>query len=157
MKGNPARQYELALEYVRAYEKSPGLNSVRFAPPQAPVNRWRIRIPQRGVRITIQPMIAATEVPPSAQPATPEAEETTVMAFVGSAPEVRIDWTPKTEGAAGLEALATVEAQHEVTLEEGMLPHGACGSRMRSAEPNSLVWSWRSPRISESPACSTPT
>jgi hypothetical protein len=44
-----------------------------------------------------------------------------LLAFVGAAPEVKIDWTPKSEGAAGLEALATAQAQQEVVLEEGVL------------------------------------
>jgi hypothetical protein len=43
------------------------------------------------------------------------------MAFVGAAPNVAIDWTPKAEGASGLEALATAQAQQEVLLEEGVL------------------------------------
>ena len=39
-----------------------------------------------------------------------------LLAFVGAAPEVKVDWTPKSEGATGLEALATAQAQQEVTL-----------------------------------------
>jgi hypothetical protein len=48
-------------------------------------------------------------------------EETVVMAFVGAAPTVQIDWTPKAEGATGLEALATVQAEQQVTIDEGVL------------------------------------
>lgn len=123
-----ATRQELVLEYARAFNKSPGLNSVQFAAPQAPINRWRIRIPQKGVKVNIQPLIAATEVPaaeppmPAApQPADAVREETVVLAFVGAAPQVQIDWTPKAEGATGLEALATVQMQQEVVLEEGVL------------------------------------
>ncbi len=111
-----SRRLTLDLEYSKAYSKSPGQNSVSLEAPQAPVNRWLIRIPQTGVKINIQPMIAATEAPAEAQ-----AEETVVLAFVGAASTVRVDWTPKTEGAAGLEALATVQAQQEVSVDEGVV------------------------------------
>ncbi|MGE3780257.1 MAG: hypothetical protein AB7F89_23915, partial [Pirellulaceae bacterium] len=118
---------DLELEYVKAFEKSPGLNRVRFAAPQSPINRWRIRVPQEGVKISVSPFIAATEEPDTAEkpaeekPAEESPKSTTVMAFVGAAPEVKIEWTPKTEGATGLAALATVQTQQEVRLEEGAL------------------------------------
>ncbi|HJN10075.1 MAG TPA: hypothetical protein QF564_15420 [Pirellulaceae bacterium] len=116
-------QIELLLDYAKAYAKSPGQNSVTFQAPQASINRWQIRIPQRGVKVNVQPLIAATELPPSDPPAEGEApvEETVVQAFVGAAPTIRVDWTPKAEGASGLEALATVQAEQEVTIDEGVI------------------------------------
>ncbi|MBU0717438.1 MAG: hypothetical protein KJ749_04245, partial [Planctomycetes bacterium] len=60
--GDP-REVELALEFAKAFAKSPGRNSVSFEAPQAPVSRWRIRIPGAGVKVNIHPLIAATEVP----------------------------------------------------------------------------------------------
>jgi len=97
----------------------PGLNSVSFQAPQAPVSRWRITIPQAGVKVNIDPLIAATEVPAAEKPAENKPAEnkaaglekkppegTQVLAFVGAAPVVRIAWTPKVEGATGLAALA---------------------------------------------------
>lgn len=158
-----ATRFSLALEYAKAFSKSPGQNSVRFEAPQVPVNRWRIRVPQAGVKVNVHPLIAATEVtaaaeqPPVAPPATPPATatpptdepeaapppageaapsppqspatppaapppaETQILAFVGAAPEVRIDWTPKAEGAAGLEALTSVQSEQEVTIQEGVV------------------------------------
>ncbi len=115
-------QLELRLDYAKAYAKSPGQNSVAFEAPQASINRWQIRIPQRGVKVNVQPLIAATEVP-TAEPAEGEEplEETVVQAFVGAAPTIRVDWTPKAEGATGLEALATVQAEQEVTIDEGTI------------------------------------
>jgi len=115
-KGKDPAQTELALTYARSFTKAPGQNSVSFQSPQAPVNRWKIRIPEPGVKVDVFPVIAATEVPEG------EAadDETVLMAFVGAAPSVRINWTPKAEGAAGLEALATVEVQQEVTIDEGV-------------------------------------
>ncbi|MBU0639020.1 MAG: hypothetical protein KKB50_09160 [Planctomycetes bacterium] len=110
---------ELVLEYAKAYHKSPGQNSVSFAAPQAPVNRWRVRIPEAGVKVNIHPLIAATEVPEGERPATQPAE-TTVLAFVGAAPAVQIDWTPRAEGATGLKALVTVRADQRVWIHEGV-------------------------------------
>ena len=44
-----------------------------------------------------------------------------MQAFVGAADKVRIDWTAKAEGAAGLAALVTVQARQEVTIDEGVV------------------------------------
>ncbi len=110
---------ELSLEYVKAFAKSPGQNSVSFESPQAPVSRWRVRIPEPGVKVQIRPLIAATEVPEKGEPGKP-ADETVVLAFVGAAPTVQIEWTPKAEGATGLEALASVRTEQQVRIEEGV-------------------------------------
>lgn len=126
---------QLQLEYAQAFTKAPGKNSVSFEAPQAPVNRWRISVPQAGVKINVQPMIAASEAPmlegddPPAnsnkedQPSdlAPAREESIVLAFVGAAPQVGIEWTPKAEGAAGMTALATVQSTQEVFIAEGTL------------------------------------
>ncbi|MFH1417836.1 MAG: hypothetical protein ABII12_06065 [Planctomycetota bacterium] len=109
----------LSLEYVKAFTKSPGQNGVSFEAPQAPVSRWRIHIPEAGVKVSIRPLIAATEVPEDDQPGEQPAR-TVVLAFVGAAPTVRIDWTPKSEGATGLEALANVQSEQQVTVDEGV-------------------------------------
>jgi len=136
-------QVLLELEYVKAFTKAPGQNSVSFQSPQAPVSRWRIRLPGAGVKVNIDPLIATTEVPAdvkqpdqSGAPATAEptpkpmsdtarevdkADETIVLAFVGAAPTVAIQWTPKAAGASGLSALANVEVQQEVTVEENLV------------------------------------
>lgn len=120
------RTLELKLKYARAFTKTPGRNSVAFDAPQAPVNRWRIRIPQAGVKVNVHPMIAATEAPNEGsekvdsdtnKPSDPDAE-TIVLAFVGAAPQVAIDWTPKTEGATGMTALTVVQAQQELFITE---------------------------------------
>ncbi len=124
-KGKQPQQIELVLEYAKAITKAPGRNSVSLQAPQAPVNRWRVRIPQSGVKVNIHSLIAATEVPTEQLDGTdpesqPQGDETVVLAFVGAAPAVRIDWTPKAEGAMGLEALVSVQAQQEVRLGEGV-------------------------------------
>ena len=154
--GKKPATLELSLEYAKAIQRMPGQNSVSFQAPQAPVSRWKVRIPEAGVKVNLSPLIAATEVtsdaaepkpeekakpgekakpdekPPLAPAATPaerpdkkppraKAEETVVLAFVGAAPTVRIDWTPKAEGATGLEALASVQAEQQVTVDEGVV------------------------------------
>ena len=43
-----------------------------------------------------------------------------MLAFLGAAPSVRIDWTPRAEGATGLDALVSVQAEQEVTIDEGV-------------------------------------
>ena len=122
-KGKEAETMELRLEYAKAIARLPGMNSVSFEAPQSPVSRWRIAIPQAGVKVNLQPLIAATEVPPENKPqrdGKPPAE-TVVLAFVGAAPVVRIDWTPKAEGATGMAALASVQAQQQVWIGEGVI------------------------------------
>ncbi len=118
------RALELKLKYARAFTKSPGRNNVAFDAPQAPVNRWRIRIPQAGVKVNVQPMIAATEATSDSGESGNDKPidrdtETVVLAFVGAAPQVAIDWTPKTEGATGMTALTVVQAQQELYITEG--------------------------------------
>jgi hypothetical protein len=136
------QRVELSLEYAKAYAKHPGLNSVSFEAPQAPVNRWQIRIAQSGTKITIEPLIAASEIPTApaastsdakpdgakpegAKPESPKpdkpAEQTVLQAFVGAAPTVKVDWTAKSEGAAGLAALVNVQARQQVRIDEGVV------------------------------------
>ena len=122
-KGKQPESIELVLEYARAITRAPGENSVSFQAPQAPVSRWRVRIPQSGVKVHLEPLIAATEVPPAAAGAKPEEkkpDETVILAFVGASPTVRIQWTPKAEGATGLAALASVQAEQQVWIQEGV-------------------------------------
>lgn len=110
------QQIELLLEYAKTFTKSPGANSVSFQSPQAPVSRWQVRVDEPGVKIDIHPLIAASDVP-AADPKTPRSE---ILAFVGAAGEVRINWTPRAEGAAGLEVLAGVQTEQQVFLDENV-------------------------------------
>jgi hypothetical protein len=110
------KQIELFLEYARTFTKQPGANSVSFQAPQAPVSRWRVRIDEPGVKIDIHPLIAASDVPA----ADPKAARSEILAFVGAAAEVRINWTPRAEGAADLEVLAGVQTEQQVFLDENV-------------------------------------
>jgi len=108
---------ELELEFAKAYERAPGQNSVSFETPQAPVSRWDITIPEPGVKVHVHPLLAAAERPSQSD----KGEKTCVQAFVGAAPTVRFEWTPKSEGAKGMEALAQVEAAQGLVVDEGVL------------------------------------
>jgi len=128
-KGKEPERIELLLTYSKAFTKQPGTNSVEFDAPQAPVNRWQIRIAEPGVKVNVHPNISATDSGAEDmgdkddkpdQPAEAK-KETLVQAFVGAADKVRIDWTAKAEGAAGLAALVTVQARQEVTIDEGVV------------------------------------
>ncbi|MFO0903811.1 MAG: hypothetical protein U0939_12470 [Pirellulales bacterium] len=118
---------ELTLEYAKAYVKHPGHNQASFEAPQAPINRWEVRVPQSGAKITLEPLIAAAELPtstpqaPEGKPAGKPPELTALQAFVGAAPTVKIDWTAKSEGAAGLAALVNVQARQLVRIDEGVV------------------------------------
>ncbi|HEX5103549.1 MAG TPA: hypothetical protein VFV87_07040, partial [Pirellulaceae bacterium] len=128
-KGKAAERVELVLEYSRAFTKQPGTNRVEFDAPQAPVNRWQIRLAEPGVKVNVHPNISTTDAgaeqmgdaAPDPAAAKPAEKETVVQAFVGAADVVRIDWTAKAEGAAGLAALVTVQARQEVTIDEGVV------------------------------------
>ena len=107
---------ELTLKYAKSYDKSPGRNSVAFQAPQAPMSRWEFRIPDTGIKVDFHPMIAASEFP-----AEDGSQETVFRAFAGSASHVQIGWTPKSEGATGLETLSNVQTQQSVLIEEGVM------------------------------------
>ncbi len=133
--GKAPKLVTLKLEFAKAYAKAPGQNRASFQSPLAPVSRWDVTIPEAGVKVNIHPMLAATEVPADA-----DADETHVLAFVGAAPEVRIEWTPKAEGARGLEALASVKAEQQVWIDEGVTrTRTLLGYEISRAEVSTLV------------------
>ena len=118
----------LDLQYARTYNQSPGLNQVSFQAPQASINRWKITIADPGVKVNVHPLVAATETQDGAAqdnatgdpvPPVAPATETVLIAFFGLTPQVHIDWTPRSEGAAGLQALATVQTRQSVVIGEG--------------------------------------
>ncbi|MDR2440208.1 MAG: hypothetical protein LBE12_12690 [Planctomycetaceae bacterium] len=108
------KHLELTLHYAKSIEKSPGRNSVSFEVPQSPLGRWKIIVPESGVKIDFTPLVAAAE-----QNATEK--ETVFEAFVGAVPKIQIAWTPKAEGAAGLEALTSVQLLQQTTIDENIL------------------------------------
>jgi len=120
-----ADKLTLDLTYAKTYAKSPGLNQVGFQAPQASINRWKITIKDPGVKVNVRPLVAATETRDGADadngdtPTPQVPTETVLIAFFGLTPQVQIDWTPKSEGASGLTALATVQTRQNVVIGEG--------------------------------------
>ena len=108
---------DLALEYVKSFTKAPGRNSASFDAPRAPVSRWKLRFPGPDVKVDIEPLLAASEAPAAA----PDAQETVFLAYVGAAPTVSFSWTAKTEGAAGLSALASAQSRQQFRVEAGVI------------------------------------
>jgi hypothetical protein len=72
--GDEPETRELTLQYSKAFTKTPGQNQLGLQAPQAPVNQWRIRIPQPGIKVNVQPLVAATEPPPPADSEPPASE-----------------------------------------------------------------------------------
>ena len=124
-KDGQADKRTLDLTYAKTYAKSPGLNQVGFQAPQASINRWKITIKDEGVKVNVRPLVAATETRDGAEmdngdtPTPQLTTETVLIAFFGLTPQVQIDWTPKSEGASGLAALATVQTRQNVIIGEG--------------------------------------
>jgi hypothetical protein len=114
-------QKKIELTYAKAYQKSPGQNSVSIQAPQAPLNQWRIKVPDAGIKVQVEPMLAASQVDKSSDSATPNSEHSEILAFVGAVPEVRIRWVPKSEGAIGMTALSSVQSQSRVIIDEGIV------------------------------------
>ncbi len=118
--GDKPLQIELKTEYSRKFDKTPGQSSVVFEAPQAPINRWKIRVPEAGMAVQIEPMIAATRVTGKGGKEAGNGGGTDLLAFVGAAPSVRIAWNPKAEGASGLAAFATVQVEQQIVISEGV-------------------------------------
>ncbi len=107
---------ELSFTFISRYGRREGRNEALFHPPRAPVSQWRVSVAEAGVDIQIDPPIAVSSVPPA------EGEsESRILAFLGAPEQVRITWTPKAEGARGLEPLITVRGMHVLEIGEGVL------------------------------------
>lgn len=114
--GEAAKTLTLKLSYAKSLTKSGAQSNVSFSAPQAPVNQWTIRTGESDVDVQIEPMIATSEQPK----ANPE-DDKEILAFVGTAPQVKLTWTPKAEGAAGLDALISSSVQSRVRINSGVV------------------------------------
>ncbi|MDR0338464.1 MAG: hypothetical protein LBI18_15440 [Planctomycetaceae bacterium] len=113
-KERKSEHLELTLHYAKSIEKSPGRNFVSFDVPQSPLGRWKIIVPESGVKIDFTPLVAAAEQ-------TVAENQTIFEAFVGAVPNIQIAWTPKAEGATGLDALTSVQLLQQTTIDESIL------------------------------------
>ncbi|MDR2643439.1 MAG: hypothetical protein LBC74_11670 [Planctomycetaceae bacterium] len=109
------QQLKLTLHFAKGISKSPGQNSVSFKIPQTPLSRWTVIIPESDVKINFSPSIAATT-----DKKEKDSKQTVLHAFVGTVPEIQIAWTPKAEGATGLEALISTQVLQQTTIDEGI-------------------------------------
>ena len=107
---------ELELSYAKSLTKTGGQSAVAFQSPQAPVNRWAIRTGQKDIDVKIEPMIASSKKTDEDE----NADGDEILAFVGAAPEVKIAWTPKAEGASGLAALISADTQTQFRIDPGV-------------------------------------
>ena len=108
---------ELKLSYAKALTKTGGQSVVAFKSPQAPVNRWTIRTGQKDIDVKIEPMIASSK---KTNVEDEDSDGDEILAFVGAAPEVKIAWTPKAEGASGLAALISADTQTQFRIDSGV-------------------------------------
>ena len=128
---------ELELSYAKALTKNGGQSAVAFQSPQAPVNRWTIRTGQKDIDVQIEPMIASSKKTDNADDPAEDGDE--ILAFVGAAPEVKIMWTPKAEGASGLAALISADTQARFQIDQGVARTSATVSLdISRAEINSI-------------------
>ncbi|MDR2172150.1 MAG: hypothetical protein LBP59_18550 [Planctomycetaceae bacterium] len=109
------QRLKLTLHFAKGITKSPGQNSVSFKIPQTPLSRWTVIIPESDVKINFTPSIAAATDKKETNP-----KQTTLHAFIGTVPEIKIAWTPKSEGATGLEALVSAQVLQQTTIDEGI-------------------------------------
>ena len=118
--GREPKAIELNLSYAKALTKNGGQSTVAFQSPQAPVNRWTIRTGQKDIDVQIEPMIASSKIPDAESDESPASQGDEILAFVGAAPEVKIVWTPKAEGASGLSALVSADTQTQFQIDQGV-------------------------------------
>ena len=104
----------LELVFAKRYIKSPGRNRVSMQVPQVPIGRWDIFVPEAGVDVEVDQMLAAAVLPG-------DAASTHLQAFVGNAGMVSFQWSPKAEGAKGLTALANASTVQRVQIEDGVI------------------------------------
>ena len=121
--GEEPKTIELRLSYAKALTKTGGQSVVGFQSPQAPVNRWTIRTGQKDIDVQIEPMIASSKKSDEDSDENPDGADESgdeILAFVGAAPEVKIMWTPKAEGASGLAALVSADTQARFQIDQGV-------------------------------------
>ncbi len=80
-------EYTLTLAFSVRVESKPGQRRIEFGIPPTAVSRLDLTIPEKDLRVDVSPKMAATV-------ATPEGNNTKVLAFVGNAAQVAVTWMP---------------------------------------------------------------
>src|SRR5204863_9469182 len=82
-----AGEYTLTLAFSVRVDSKPGQRRIEFGIPPTAVSRLELTIPEKDLRVDVQPKMAATI-------ATPEGNATKVLAFVGNSSAVAVTWIP---------------------------------------------------------------
>ncbi len=112
-------KYTLKVEFVRQLESRPGLKVLSYSMPSAAINTLELVIPEENVKVDIQPMLAATTSPETVD----GRKATKLQAFLGTAESVNLSWQPRTQAAAGLEAVVIADQIQYIEVSEALVNH----------------------------------
>lgn len=106
--------HELRVTFVAPLKSQPGLKSFSFGSPSVPVSQLDLTIPEKDVKVDVQPLLAATR--------TPAGEAGThVMAFLGATGSVRVSWKPRPVDVATLTPVVFAVTDTHTTVTEGVM------------------------------------
>ncbi|MGI5924193.1 MAG: hypothetical protein ACOX9E_09640 [Lentisphaeria bacterium] len=105
----------LSLDFISDIQKQPGINSLQFQPPASPISTWELLIPEADAKVTADQERMIMEKVPA------EAGQSRFRLHLSGGAKRTISWTPKAEGAKGLEALINTSAELINSIEDGML------------------------------------
>lgn len=114
-------RYVLALDFVRQLETQPGLAVLKYGVPSAAITTLELLIPEENLKVDVQPMLAAT----TSQVEIEGTKSTRVQAFLGSTPDIRLSWKPKTEAATELEPVLICEQFQHIDIAEALINYQA--------------------------------
>ena len=114
-KENGPAKIKLEMGILKALEKSPGRNSLQFTPPPSAVSTWDIEIPEESAKVAVEGGAIVKEILSST------GNMTKVRIHVSGAAKPVVEWTPKTEGAKGLDAMLSVKGQIVAKFEKGVM------------------------------------
>jgi len=106
--------HNLTLSFVVPVTSQPGLKSFSFRSPRVPVSQIQLDIPEKDVKVEVQPLLAATRTPLGAT-------ATRVMAFLGSTDTVRVQWQPRPVDVTKLTPLVFATTDTHTALDDGLM------------------------------------
>ncbi|MCY3023707.1 MAG: hypothetical protein NTW87_32400, partial [Planctomycetota bacterium] len=107
-------EYTLTLAFSVRVDSKPGIRKIEFGIPPTAVSRLELTIPEKDLQVEVMPKMAATV-------ATPEGENTKLLAFVGNAADVSVTWMPPVSKVAKGEAVTIASQAMHVELGERIL------------------------------------
>ncbi|MEM7167156.1 MAG: hypothetical protein AAF581_16965 [Planctomycetota bacterium] len=106
--------YEIQVQFAATISREPGKKQIRFQLPAAAVSRMELTIPESGVRVDVQPALAATQT-------ISDDGNTRVLAFLGNSQQVQVAWSPPPGQSTDGGAIVASEQAVRVALEERIL------------------------------------